>query len=47
MDLNINGNGLDNLASNADVVAGAQRGNNGATSGQPPRPGRQCHAHAP
>jgi len=32
MGLNINGNGLDNLASNADVVAGAQRGNNGATS---------------
>ncbi|MBL9203014.1 MAG: TonB-dependent receptor [Opitutaceae bacterium] len=32
MELNINGNGLDNLASNADVVAGAQRGNNGATS---------------
>ena len=32
MDLNINGNGLDNLASNADVVAGQQRGNNGATS---------------
>jgi iron complex outermembrane receptor protein len=30
--LNINGNGLDNLASNADVVAGAQRGNNGASS---------------
>src|SRR5688500_17426235 len=30
--LNINGNGLDNLASNADVVAGATRGNNGATS---------------
>ncbi len=30
--LNINGNGLDNLAGNADVVAGAQRGNNGATS---------------
>ena len=30
--LNINGNGLDNLASNADVVAGAARGNNGATS---------------
>jgi iron complex outermembrane recepter protein len=30
--LNINGNGLDNLASNADVVDGAQRGNNGATS---------------
>jgi iron complex outermembrane receptor protein len=32
MALNINGNGLDNLASNADVVTGAQRGNNGATS---------------
>ncbi len=32
MNLNINGNGLDNLASNADVVAGAARGNNGATS---------------
>ncbi len=30
--LSVNGNGLDNLASNADVVAGAQRGNNGATS---------------
>ena len=30
--LNINGNGLDNLAANADVVSGAQRGNNGATS---------------
>jgi iron complex outermembrane recepter protein len=30
--LNINGNGLDNLASNADVVDGAARGNNGATS---------------
>lgn len=30
--LNVNGNGLDNLASNADVVAGAARGNNGATS---------------
>lgn len=30
--LNINGNGLDNLASQADVVAGAARGNNGATS---------------
>ncbi|NBX58203.1 MAG: TonB-dependent receptor, partial [Gammaproteobacteria bacterium] len=28
--LNSNGNGLDNLASNADVVGGAQRGNNGA-----------------
>lgn len=32
MDLSTNGNGLDNLASNADVVGGAQRGNNGATS---------------
>ncbi len=32
MNLNINGNGLDNLASNADVVQGAARGNNGATS---------------
>ncbi len=32
MELNINGNGLDNLASNADVVSGAARGNNGATS---------------
>jgi iron complex outermembrane receptor protein len=32
MELNINGNGLDNLASNADIVDGAQRGNNGATS---------------
>ena len=32
MNLNINGNGLDNLASNSDVVAGAQRGNNGASS---------------
>ncbi|MBI2511995.1 MAG: TonB-dependent receptor [Opitutae bacterium] len=32
MNLNINGNGLDNLASNADVVAGAARGNNGATA---------------
>lgn len=30
--LSINGNGLDNLASNADVVAGAQRGNNGASA---------------
>ena len=30
--LNINGNGLDNLASNADVVTGQSRGNNGATS---------------
>jgi iron complex outermembrane receptor protein len=32
MMLTTNGNGLDNLASNADVVGGAQRGNNGATS---------------
>jgi iron complex outermembrane receptor protein len=32
MEMNINSNGLDNLASNADVVAGQQRGNNGATS---------------
>ena len=32
MQLNINGNGLDNLAGNADVVAGAARGNNGASS---------------
>ncbi len=30
--LSSNGTGLDNLASNADVVGGAQRGNNGATS---------------
>ena len=30
--INISGNSLDNLASNADVVTGAQRGNNGATS---------------
>ncbi len=30
--LSVNGNGLDNLASNADVVSGAARGNNGATS---------------
>jgi iron complex outermembrane receptor protein len=30
--LNINGNGLDNMASNADVVTGQSRGNNGATS---------------
>jgi len=32
LNLNINGNGLDNLASQTDVVAGAARGNNGATS---------------
>ncbi|MSU65113.1 MAG: TonB-dependent receptor [Opitutus sp.] len=32
MALNINGNGLDNLAGNADVVSGAQRGNNGASA---------------
>jgi iron complex outermembrane receptor protein len=30
--LSVNGNGLDNLASNADVVDGAARGNNGATA---------------
>lgn len=30
--LSVNGNGLDNLASNADVVSGQARGNNGATS---------------
>ncbi len=30
--LSVNGNGLDNLASNADVVAGQARGNNGASS---------------
>jgi iron complex outermembrane receptor protein len=32
MQLSANANGLDNLASNSDVVAGATRGNNGATS---------------
>jgi len=32
MTLSSNGNGLDNLASNADVVSGASRGNNGASS---------------
>jgi iron complex outermembrane recepter protein len=32
MALTVNGTGLDNLASNADVVDGAARGNNGATS---------------
>ncbi len=32
MTLNINGNGMDNLASNADVVGNDQRGNNGATA---------------
>ncbi len=32
MYLSSNGTGLDNLASNADVVGGAQRGNNGAAS---------------
>lgn len=31
-DLNINGNGMDNLASNADVAAGSSRGNNGNSS---------------
>ena len=30
--LTFNGNGLDNLASNADVVTGQSRGNNGSTS---------------
>jgi len=30
--LDSNGNGLDNLASNSDVVSGAARGNNGSTS---------------
>jgi iron complex outermembrane receptor protein len=30
--LNVNGNGSDNLASNSDVTSGAQRGNNGASS---------------
>jgi len=33
--LNVNGNGSDNLASNADVTSGAQRGNNGASSAKP------------
>lgn len=32
MNLTANGNGPENLASNADVVSGAQRGNNGASS---------------
>ena len=32
LQLSTNGSGLDNLASNADVVGGAQRGNNGASS---------------
>ncbi len=32
MTLNINGNGMDNLASNGDVVGADQRGNNGATA---------------
>ena len=32
MELSTNGNGLDNLASNADVVSGQARGNNGASS---------------
>lgn len=30
--LNINGTGAENLASNADVASGSQRGNNGASS---------------
>ena len=34
--LSVNGNGLDNLASNADVVSGQSRGNNGATSANLP-----------
>ena len=32
MSLDANGNGLDNLASNSDVVAGAARGNNGLSA---------------
>ena len=32
LQLSTNGNGLDNLSSNSDVVGGAQRGNNGASS---------------
>ena len=32
MQLSANANGLDNLASNSDVIAGAARGNNGASS---------------
>ncbi|MEK7660640.1 MAG: TonB-dependent receptor plug domain-containing protein, partial [Pseudomonadota bacterium] len=32
MQLSSNGNGPENLASNADVVSGAQRGNNGASA---------------
>jgi len=32
MQLSVNGNGLDNLASNADVAAGSSRGNNGVSA---------------
>jgi iron complex outermembrane receptor protein len=32
MHLNINGNGVDNLASNSDVAAGSSRGNNGLSA---------------
>ena len=32
MQLNINGNGMDNLASNSDVAAGSSRGNNGVSA---------------
>ncbi len=32
MQININGNGLDNLASNSDVAAGSSRGNNGLSA---------------
>ncbi len=32
MQLNINGNGVDNLASNSDVAAGSSRGNNGVSA---------------
>lgn len=32
MELSVNGNGLDNLASNGDVAAGVSRGNNGASA---------------
>jgi iron complex outermembrane receptor protein len=32
MQLNINGNGVDNLASNSDVAAGSSRGNNGLSA---------------
>ncbi|MDE2081306.1 MAG: TonB-dependent receptor [Burkholderiales bacterium] len=32
MQLNVNGNGVDNLASNSDVAAGSSRGNNGLSA---------------